>query len=475
MNYYSIIFLSEMVYMILELEASRIISPYFGSTQIVWTAVIGIILLSSSIGNYFGGKLADKKESEKILSPILGSIGIFILLLSIIDQSILILINTMVTDKRIGAVLAAFLLFLPVSILFGMLSPIILKKMISNIEKVGSSAGRIHAVQTLGGIVGTFLGGFYLIPEFGTTNILYLLAGFMLFLMLLINMNVRNVCFVIAAIAVMIVCCKNQTEKTVHDIDTKYGHVQIFDSFDEDGNHLRNMVVDGGYQSATYTEPDLIYRPVFDYIKKYDAMFVSEIPIDHVLMIGGAAYQYPKYFISQYPEKSMDVVEIDGKVTELAKKYFYLDTLLEEYGEERLSLITEDGRVYLNENKVKYDAILNDAFSGTTPPKTLTTLEAVQKIKDSLVPGGMYLSNIVSSIEGENSKFIKAEVHTLKQVFTNVSILPCSDAKSTEISNYMVVATDQNLEYDNTIVLEDLSSLILTDEYCPVDTLIPNM
>ena len=51
-----IIFVIEAICMIVELIASRLLSPYFGNSNIVWTSVIGIILLSSSIGNYLGRK-----------------------------------------------------------------------------------------------------------------------------------------------------------------------------------------------------------------------------------------------------------------------------------------------------------------------------------------------------------------------------------------------------------------------------------
>lgn len=138
-------------------------------------------------------------------------------------------------------------------------------------------------------------------------------------------------------------------------------------------------------------------------------------------------------------------------------------------------MITEDGRVYLNTNTKKYDAILNDAFSGDSPAKTLTTIENIKNIKKSLNDGGVYLTNIISSLEGDNSKFIRAEVNTLKQVFKNIYVIPCQYPNNLYISqNNMVIATDDNLEYENLydLIIQD-DEIILTDEYCPVDTLIP--
>ena len=126
---------------------------------------------------------------------------------------------------------------------------------------------------------------------------------------------------------------------------------------------------------------------VYEYTKYYDLMFKSSKYIKNTLMIGGAGYSYPKYYISNYLDKTIDVVEIDEDITKIAKKFFYLDKLIEDYDlntTHRLGLITEDGRTDLKKNTKKYDAILNDAFAGESPAATLTTIEAAQKIYNSL-------------------------------------------------------------------------------------------
>ena len=138
-------------------------------------------------------------------------------------------------------------------------------------------------------------------------------------------------------------------------------------------------------------------------------------------------------------------------------------------------MINEDGRVYLNNNAKKYDAILNDAFSGSSPAKTLTTIENVRNVKKSLSKNGVYLTNIISSLEGENSKFIQAEVNTLKHVFKNVYVIPCNYQNDLEkTQNNMVIATDDDLEYKESYNLNiSDNAIVITDEYCPIDTLIP--
>ena len=77
------------------------------------------------------------------------------------------------------------------------------------------------------------------------------------------------------------------------------------------GNNVRILNIDSGFESATFTDEDKVNELVFDYTKYYDLMFNAKIDINNVLLIGGAGYSYPKYYISHYPNKNMDVVEID--------------------------------------------------------------------------------------------------------------------------------------------------------------------
>ena len=79
--------------------------------------------------------------------------------------------------------------------------------------------------------------------------------------------------------------------------------------------------------------------------------------------------------------------------------------------------------------------------------------------------------------DGENSNFIKAEVNTLKHVFKNVYVVPCNDLNNYErVQNNMVIATDDTLFFENSINLDiQLNTIILTDNYCPVDSLIPKV
>ena len=486
-----IIFIIEAICMTLELVASRVLSPYFGNSNIVWTSVIGIILLSSSLGNYFGGIIADKEDNEKNLKRIIMLSSIFVLVIPIFQQIFLQVVSTLITNIKIGAIISTITLFFAPSLLLGLIIPIVLKIKIKDLKDTGKTTGRVYAISTIGGIFGTFLSGFVLIPNFGSVEILFVLSIILLILSLFIypKLDKTTIIYFATILVIDIVLFtvyfssnKSNGDKVLQgdmnaivSYDTQYGRVLISNKL-YNNERVRILNIDSGFESATYLDEDKVNELVFEYTKFYDLMFKSKNEVDDVLLIGGAGYSYPKYYISHYPEKKMDVVEIDGEITNIAKKYFYLDKLIEDYNlneNKRLNLINEDGRTYLNRNNKKYDAILNDAFSGENPAKTLTTIETINSIKASLNPDGVYLTNIISALEGDKSKFIRAEVNTLKKVFKNVYIVRCQkDLKHDEKQNLMVIATDADLEMNENYDLKlDFDEIVLTDNYCPVEAL----
>lgn len=495
LRYKIIIFIVDAVGMILELVASRLISPYFGSSNIVWTSVIGIILLSTSLGNYIGGKFADKEEQKNKLKVALIAASMFVLIIPFIQKDILILISKYIKREEIGAILTSILLFFIPSTFLGIVNPILIKLELDSFDNVGKVTGRMSAIGTIGELIGTFLGGFILVPNIGSIYILYVLNIIVCLIIPLVEFKLKDIIniYVIISIIISIVFMNlslnknNNNSDLVLDgnlesttsLDTQYGRVLIYNMYLEN-NLVRILNIDSGYESGTFLEEGKVNDLVFNYTKCYNLMFDCKEDIQDVLLIGGAGYSYPKYFISHYEDKNMDVVEIDKDITEVAKKYFFLDKLIKDYDLEnshRLGLINSDGRVYLNENSKKYDAILNDAFSGTNPAKTLTTIEAVTNIKKSLNEGGVYLTNIVGSIDGgKNSKFLKAEVNTINQVFKNVYIIPTENKPAASVINNMVIATDKDIEFKDAINIEiDKNEIIITDDYCPVDSLLPEL
>lgn len=485
---YLVLFILNATEMVLELVASRLMSPYFGNSNFVWTAIIGIILLAGSLGNIIGGKMASRKHPRFVTGWLLLFASIYIAATPLIDVPILQSIKDGNMGTQFSSVVGSIIFFLIPSTILGIFTPIVMKERIGDRKDDGKESGRITAIIAIGSLVGTFIGGFWLIPALGTKMIFVLLSIVIMLTALLIKpwQNVKNfrflasfwVIFTIALITsftALVVVGNLDSDDDLNgtvSIDTEYGRIIV-----EQGKYGGEDVIyykqSGAYSSAAFVDEDKKYELVFNYLKKYDEMF-KFLDVRETAMIGGAAYQYPKYFISHFPDKCMDVIEIDPKSTEIAKKYFYLDDLIQEYGDDRLGLYNEDGRVFMANGEKKYDAILNDAFSGEVPVATLATREAVESIKNRLNPGGVYMSNVLGAVSGDRGKFLRSEIKTLRRVFKYVYVMPVfKGATANQYTNWMVIATDNTYEPSDVVDIEIADNdLVLTDDYNPIDSLI---
>ncbi|MEI7620808.1 MAG: fused MFS/spermidine synthase, partial [Candidatus Falkowbacteria bacterium] len=180
----------------------------------------------------------------------------------------------------------------------------------------------------------------------------------------------------------------------------------------------------------------------------------------------------------KYPESTMDVVEIDPKLTDLARKYFSLKD------DPRLQIIHEDGRVFLNQNEKKYDVVLMDAFNSISIPPQLASKEAVEKVYNSLDDQGMVMVNIISAAEGKRSAFLKAEYMAYKAVFPQVMVFTVNlPDQPTTAQNLMLVALKSAVKPEMSSADPEINSFLqnlytgviepndsmITDDYAPVD------
>lgn len=471
------VFISGAMIMILELAASRIMAPHFGTSNIIWTSIIGIILFSNSIGYYIGGVIADKNPRKSVLSIIIALAGVWVLILPIFNNIILSSIESNISDIRIGAVISSIILFLAPTMLLGIVSPFSIKLKIDDVSNTGKIAGKLSAIATLGSIAGTFLAGFVLIPLIGSTAILYIIGITLVILSILIYIPNLKIIMFKSAVCIVLVLIGNLAviDDKILDIDSQYGRIIIYNAKYQGGG-LQVLEINKGFESGMFI--DAPYELAFEYTKYYDLMNYFKNDINMTLLIGGAAYSYPKYYLNNYPQRSMDVIEIDKMVTKIAKEYFYLEE------SDRLNIFHEDGRIYLNKNTKKYDIILNDAFNGETPPFHLATKEAIEKIYESLNENGVYLTNIISSLEGQKARLLKEEVNTLKTIFPNVYVFACGNKDYEETrQNIMVVASKEKnkreikLTEDSNInkmllnycEIDFEKAVVLTDEYAPID------
>ena len=477
------VFLSGALTMVLELIAARILSPYVGSSNLIWTTIIGIMLISMSIGYWYGGKIADKnKENDiKILSNYLLISAIATSIIPILEVVFIDVLSQLSSNLILVAIICATVTFGIPSFLLATVSPIAVKIKNNNIDHIGATSGKISSLSTIGSIFGTFFAGFILIPNLGVRNII-LGCSILLWILSVYLFNKKDKKYYILMIVELLIIIglnvlggylfQVRNPEITRDVDSEYSRIWVT-NLDVGETTYKTLQVDTGLESyinqetgemgATY----LYYYDLFEYYNK---------EANDALMIGGAAYTYPMHYLKKYENKTIDVVEIDEKMTQIAEEEFGLDK-----NNPNLGLITQDGRSYLNYNEKKYDTVFIDAFKGLNAPFELTTYEAMQKVYNSLDENGTVITNIISAIEGDDADFIKYEYSTYKAIFDDVKVFQVNPNHSDDEEQNLILVgikgngninTDKEEEYGELLSneIKDFTSdkPIITDDYAPI-------
>lgn len=245
---------------------------------------------------------------------------------------------------------------------------------------------------------------------------------------------------------------------TSHSCESLFGEAEVFtlEAEDEQGGAptlLRVLFVDGGFQSATFLGEQR-FEPVFAYYrilaraidelqKRHEA---ADKPPIHMLLLGSGAYSIPKYVLTHYDSVSIDAVEIDPVVVELARTYFYVDELEETYASEknpRLRSFVCDGRDFINQcPDCAYELIINDAFGGTEPVAELMESSHLRSAKRALRNGGIYALNAVVE-DFENPESVLEGIRSaLEALFAHVICIACTDDEFAGADNHLFFASD---------------------------------
>lgn len=151
--------------MAVELVGAKLIAPYYGNSLYVWSAVLAITLGGLTLGYYSGGKLSVKRPTIKTLLTIISISAALVLLMPTVSGAVM--SATLGMELRTGIVLSCIIFLMPPLVAFGMVGPMSVRLMTTNVENVGKVAGTVYFTSTIGGIATTFLFGFYMIPFMG--------------------------------------------------------------------------------------------------------------------------------------------------------------------------------------------------------------------------------------------------------------------------------------------------------------------
>jgi len=495
---YIITFVASFCILVIEIVAGRILAPFVGVSLYTWTSIIGVVLAGISIGAYLGGKLADRFPGQKTLGWLLLVSGTATLLISPLTN--IVAAYHFPTSLMLRILIVTTITFFIPSCILGMISPVVVKLTIRNLEKIGNVVGKIYAVSTLGSILGTFAAGFFLISWIGTRHIL-LSIGVMLILTSLVWGSLfktkKSIAFLLIP-SFLVIGTYSLAFKPPLTSDTRYYKesdyytIKIKDALSKDGKTtLKALILDNLIHSyVNLKEPlhieyqyEIIYADVLKWRFKRDDTFRS-------LTIGGGGYTFPKYMEAFYPNSYLDVVEIDPEVTRIVYTYMGLSHST------RIRTFNEDGRWFVMNTKEKYDIVFIDAYNDLSIPYHLTTKEFAGQIRNLLKPNGIVLTNIIDNFQ--KGAFLPSYMRTLQEVFGDknvhlISISPQFEKIGTSTFIVLTGRDDLNIKdfesfikgsleggFTSAVVPESLTkefikrnpSVILKDDYAPVDNLI---
>jgi spermidine synthase len=485
-----IVFVGSFCTMALELVAARILAPYIGVSLYTWTSIIGVVLAGISLGNFLGGKLADRSPAQSTLGWLLFLAGIATLGVVLVAQ--------VVTGANLAMPLIPKIVFLTTAIFFlpccllGMVSPLVVKLTLQDIRQTGSTIGTIYAFSSLGSIAGTFATGFVLISMFGTRSIVALVGITLVILSLLLtrmgSTKTQAALALVSLLALGWQISQRSALASTCALETDYYCINVTEELTADQRPMRKLVLDHLVHSFVILDDPshLEYGYEKVYAEMARVLGGSGRPLS-ALFIGGGGYTFPRYLEAQYPGSTLDVVEIDPGVTRIAHTNLGLSnaTTIRSYN--------EDARQYLMRAtpSSQYDLILGDAFNDLSVPYHLTTREFSERVKQFLKPDGLYLINAIDSYS--KGGFMKAFAYTLTKVFPYVYITAPGNGWEWTTSTFVLVASQQPLDSERFLAAQRTAGLdpvtrflpaaqqaeylarnpvLLTDDFVPVDNMI---
>jgi MFS family permease len=472
--------------LILEIVAGRLLAPTVGVSLYTWTSVIGVVLAGVSLGNYLGGRLADRWPSRSTIALIYVAAS----LASLTILGLVHYVDSLELPHGAPAILQVLwlnvLLFLVPSTILAASTPVLTRLSLHAVEQGGRVVGRIQAAASLGSIVGTFLTGFLLISSFGTRRIVAGVAVTLLVLAIASRppwLGARV--YELGSLALVIgvsgyvthsPCLRESDYYCINVLEVEAGSTGASATAAGANDRFRALYLDRLLHGVSDLDnPKVLF---YGYEKLYATTIARVRPpgskIDS-LFLGGGAYTFPRYMAATYPGRNI-VAEIDPEVTRIARQRLGLtDT-------SRIEIHNEDARGVLRSLPAseQFDFVFGDTFNDFEVPYHLTTREFNELVAEHLRSDGLYMMNVIDSVHFD---FLRSEIRTLRETFPYVGVMsdpsdwpPQRETRAT----YVLVAADgPPIRPLPTVPADEVESfmqsgksVVLTDDHAPVDQLL---
>jgi len=464
-------FLSGAAVMVAEISAARAIAPHVGTSIVVWTNVIGIILVALALGYWIGGRIAERSvdpvsefeisnlsakggsasggkfsashaRGERLLGGIIAVAGALLIIPAFATAAIagsltevLLQTGSGFLALLLGSFLLVVILFAFPIFLLGMVSPFLVKLASSGRTDTGAIAGRLYAISTVGSLVGTFLPTLILFPTIGTRRTILSAAAVLVVLGCLLLRRRAAIALALLPLALLVVPERPPSwffgGRVVAAAESRYQYLRIIDA--EDGERLLAFNEGLGVQSVA-VDGDRIPDGYFTVTAALLAL-IERDPV-RILILGNAGSTIGSIMQRLFPDRSLAItgVELDPAVTAITAAHF--PPPLRPY-----PIIHADSRAFVRGARERYDVIVVDAYTNQlTIPAHLATREFSALLRDRLAPGGIVVANV--NAPSEDSRLFRTIVQTIADVFPHVAEGPAG------AWNRLIVASDRTVDVE---------------------------
>jgi predicted membrane-bound spermidine synthase len=424
---YIAVFISGMVSLAAEMAASRLLGNYFGTSNLVWASIIGLILIYLTFGYFLGGKWADRSPHMSTFLSILAWASLALAIVPIASRPILKLASQAFDELWMGDLIGSFavvmvLFIIPITLL-GTASPFAIRIAIQDAKQAGEISGRIYAISTMGSFFGTFLPSIILIPLIGT-YMTFLVISSLLLIFSLIALGLTSgwkraaklswMAFILLGLAIFGTPGANKIAVgMVKETESAYNYIQVLE---QNGYYLLRLNEGQGIHSVYHPDQLNYYGPWEQVLAApfFNPPPVSLEDVSSMAIVGLAAGTSARQAALVYPNIEIDGYEIDPAIVDVAKEYFAMDI-------PQLHVIEQDGRWGLSASHKRYNIISIDAYRPPYIPWHLTTQEFFQEVYNHLENNGVMVINIGRG--SDDRRLIDALGSTTLTVFPTVHVM----------------------------------------------------
>lgn len=506
---YLAVFASGVTTLAVELSASRLLGSVFGTSNLVWANVIGLILLYLTAGYFIGGRWADRMPQPITFYRVITWAAFLSGLVPLVARPVLGAaagaVGALDAGVAVGSFVAVLVLFaLPVTLL-GCVSPFAVRLAVQDVDAVGRTTGRLYAISTLGSLVGTFTPVLILIPQMGTARTFLFFAGVLMVIgfgglamhnrRAVLQLLWMPVVLVILASLVLSQPLKPAPTGTtlLYEDDTPYNYVQVVEVTDPQSVYhgTRWLLLNEGQGIHSEWHPErLISGGTWDFFLAAPYFNPAPFEPDRVregglALVGLAAGTVARQYTAVYGDIPIDGIEIDPGIVEAGRRFF-------EMTQPNLNVIVADGRFALANSDRTYAVVGIDAYRVPYVPWQLTTRDFFIEVRDHLTPEGVAVINVGRTptdrrlVEALTATMLTVfpSVHTMDVPFSFNTILVAT-VRSTEAGNLAeniaAVGEFDPLLYAalvqaaESLVPTVASDTIFTDDYAPVEQIVDSL